>query len=532
MDGVAAQALESFVVALAQGEQAAVAASVEVFPGIGVERLGQFGVGEFAQGFPQALGAVGRFVLALGLAVDGAAGFGNFRQVACAIARDEHGGARLLERGVDGRCPLLVRQLELAAQQAAEVGEHPVHTRVVELAGDGRVDRHILVAQLEGHAVALPLFAHVAQGVFGPTAVVLVEHDQLGVVDHVDLLELGGRPVVAGHHVEREVHQVNDFGIALADAGGFHHHQIKALRAQVGDAVLEHGVGGGVLAARGHAAHVHARAAQGVHADAIAQQGATAAAAGGVDGQHRNAHVWEGGEKADEQFVHHAGLARAAGAGEADHRCGGSGLEPAGPHGRQGRLAEPAFLDGREGLRDGHVVGLGHVQRLACGRLAMRCCAGDEVVNHPHQAELGAVVGVVDALHALGLQGGNFLGRDGAAAAAEDADVARAALGQHLHHIAKKFRVAALVARQGNAVGVFLDGGADDVFHAAVMAEVHHFRALCLYQAAHHIDGRVVAVEEAGGGDEAQRCLGAGKVVGGGGRLHLAHGALLDFDGI
>src|SRR3546814_15475088 len=56
--------------------------------------------------------------------------------------------------------------------------------------------------------------------IFRAALVVLVEHDQLGEVDHVDLLELAGGAVVAGHHVHREVDQVDDLRVGLADAGG------------------------------------------------------------------------------------------------------------------------------------------------------------------------------------------------------------------------------------------------------------------------------------------------------------------------
>jgi hypothetical protein len=140
------------------------------------------------------------------------------------------------------------------------------------LRSDGRIDRHLVVLQLERGAVALPLLAHVAQCVFGAALVELVEHDQLGEVDHVDLFELARCAVVAGHHVDREVDEVDDLGIALADAGGFDHHEVVALPLQVRDDVLERGVRGDVLAARGHRAHEHARRAQGVHADAVAEQ--------------------------------------------------------------------------------------------------------------------------------------------------------------------------------------------------------------------------------------------------------------------
>src|SRR3546814_2083700 len=81
--------------------------------------------------------------------------------------------------------------------------------------------------------------------IFRAALVVLVEHDQLGEVDHVDLLELAGGAVVAGHHVHREVDQVDDLRVGLADAGGLDDDEVIAQRLEEGDAVLEHDVGGG-----------------------------------------------------------------------------------------------------------------------------------------------------------------------------------------------------------------------------------------------------------------------------------------------
>src|SRR5690606_13417190 len=150
--------------------------------------------------------------------------------------------------------------------------------------------------------------------------------------------------------------------------------------------------------------------------------------------------------------------------------------------------------------------------------------AGDHVLDHLHQAQLHAVVGVVDALDAVGLELADLLRRDGAAAAAHHADVAGAALAQHVHHVLHVLDVAALVAGQGDGVGVLLQGGAHHVLHRAVVAEVDDLRALRLDQAPHDVDGGVVAVEEAGRGHEAQR---GGLGAGGNGSLAggNAHGA-------
>ncbi len=61
---------------------------------------------------------------------------------------------------------------------------------VVEPGGRGAEDRHGLPALAEGLAVAHQLAGDVAAGVLGPAALVLVDRDDVGEVEHVDLLQL------------------------------------------------------------------------------------------------------------------------------------------------------------------------------------------------------------------------------------------------------------------------------------------------------------------------------------------------------
>ncbi len=46
-------------------------------------------------------------------------------------------------------------------------------------------------------------------------------------------------------------------------------------------------------------------------------------------------------------------------------------------------------------------------------------------------------------------------------------------------------------------VGVLLDGRAHDVRDTAVVSQVHHLGPARLQQAANHVDGRIVAIEQA-----------------------------------
>src|SRR5690606_9222272 len=207
-------------------------------------------------------------------------------------------------------------------------------------------------------------------------------------------------------------------------------------------------------------------------ADEVDQQRATGAAAGGVDAYHRDAHLREAGQEAVEQLVGDGALARAAGAGDADHRRGarvpGGACGPLlAQHGQLG-VGAGAVLDGREHAADGDLVktgvrvdfpGMSRQPRVPGGKstltpvfLAGAGYARHHVLDHLHQAQLHAVVGVVDAFDAIGFQFTDLLWGDGAAAATEHADVARAAFAQHVDHVPEVFDVAALVGRQGDGV--------------------------------------------------------------------------------
>ena len=95
----------------------------------------------------------------------------------------------------------------------------------------------------------------------------------------------------------------DDAGVALADARRLHHHQVEAGGLAGGDDV---GQGRGHLARRAprrHRAHVDAPARNRVHADAVTEQGAAAAAPGGVDGDHRDLRLVGVQAEAPDQFV-------------------------------------------------------------------------------------------------------------------------------------------------------------------------------------------------------------------------------------
>jgi hypothetical protein len=221
--------------------------------------------------------------------------------------------------------------------------------------------------------------------------------------------------------------------------------------------------------------------------------------------------------EAQQQLVGEAGLAGAARAGDPHH----GGLARHAGHGAAQGFAERrvafAPLERGDGARDLLVVARAD-RAEAEGRARRPAYPGEDVVDHPVEAQPATVLRRVDALDAVGFEFLDLVRRDRAAAADDDADVRGIEAAQHVDHVLEVLDVPALVGTAGDTVGVFLDRGAHDVGNAAVVPEVHDLRAVRLQQSADDVDRRVVAVEQRGGADEAQRC--------GGGRVGLVGSAL------
>ena len=209
-------------------------------------------------------------------------------------------------------------------------------------------------------------------------------------------------------------------------------------------------------------------------------------------------------EEAVEDLVGDAALAGTAGTGDADDGRGARRLHlPFLAQPRERAVVEDALLDRRDrGGNSDRVFAADSRRHRAvapCGHGAL-----DEIANHRIEAELHAVVGVVDALDTVIHELAGFLGRDRAAAAPEYANVARAEFAQAIDHVAEELVMAALVGADGDTVRVLLHRRAHDVLHAAVVAEMDDLGALRLDQAPHDVDCRVMPVEQRRRGDEAQ----------------------------
>ena len=126
----------------------------------------------------------------------------------------------------------------------------------------------------------------------------------------------------------------------------------------------------------------------------------------------------------------------------------------------------------------------------------------DDLVDHTLEAHAAAVFRREDPVHAVLVELLDLVGDDDPAATPVDLDVARAPLVQHLPHVLEELHVTTLIAGDRDALGVLLDGGGDDLLGAAIVAEVDDFHPGRLEYSAHHVDRRVVAVEEGGRRDD------------------------------
>ena len=144
------------------------------------------------------------------------------------------------------------------------------------------------------------------------------------------------------------------------------------------------------------------------------------------------------------------------------------------------------------------IVSLDGVEHLGAALGDVDITAHDHVADHALQAHTLAVFRAVDACDAVGLQLGNFAGDDDTATTAKNLNVTRALFTQQVDHVFEVLDVAALVGADRNALHVFLQGGGDHVVNAAVVPQMDHFGTHALQDAAHDIDGRIVAVKQAG----------------------------------
>ena len=146
---------------------------------------------------------------------------------------------------------------------------------IVEVGGRGAEDGHVLPAESEVTPVAQDLSGHIAKSVEGSAAIELVDGNDVGVVEHVDLLELGRCSELRRHDVERDVGEIGDRVVALSDAGSLDDDEVIAGNRASAHRYREVGRDR-TLTARGDGAEEDPIVRRGIHADPVAEQSASA----------------------------------------------------------------------------------------------------------------------------------------------------------------------------------------------------------------------------------------------------------------
>ena len=154
-------------------------------------------------------------------------GIRNFTQIIAAVIRDDQVFFLRLGESFIARFPVHAAFLVDGRNERCEQG---IGAFVVELACDRAVDRHVIQIVIPQEMAALVLFLHLAQCIFRPFALVFIDDNQIGVIDHVDFFELCRRAEFTGHDVHRHIGNAGDLCIALPDAARFHDDQVESCR--------------------------------------------------------------------------------------------------------------------------------------------------------------------------------------------------------------------------------------------------------------------------------------------------------------
>ena len=240
----------------------------------------------------------------------------NLGQVVHALGRDD---ARASPRFV-GRGGSVEGGGFAALEQGSQALPQAIHAWVGELAGHRGDDGQVFIRSIEHVPVAAHLLADGSQCIFAATLLKLVQHDEVGDVEHLDLLQLRVRAEFRGHHVEGVVGHGRDGVTALADAAGLAEDEVEADRLRHLDGAVEVVGNFGARTATGQRAHEQVVVGQGVHADAVAQQGAAGALSRRVHAQQADFELGIVAHDAQHQFVQEAGFSSPTGAGESDDR--------------------------------------------------------------------------------------------------------------------------------------------------------------------------------------------------------------------
>ena len=110
------------------------------------------------------------------------------------------------------------------------------------------------------------------QSLFRPQLVELIQHDDIGHIQHIDLFQLHRGAIFACHHIERDIGKVDNSGIPLADPCGFQDDEIEMAPFHQLQGPFHGRTELMSRGARGHRTQKYPVVIDGIHSDAVAQQ--------------------------------------------------------------------------------------------------------------------------------------------------------------------------------------------------------------------------------------------------------------------
>ena len=266
---------------------------------------------------PKLINSPGNVALFFGEAVIPPNRIGDFTQISGAIRRNDIFLLTHLGIGGEFGFPIDLRFFNHAFHQ---MSIQAIHTRIVELTGDGSENRQRFVVCLKQFSASFVLLSNVPQRIQGAALVELVQYDDVGKIDHVYLFQLGGRSEITGHHIHRNIHQIHNLRIRLADPRRFDDHQIVGRRPHDRNRFENRFAQGEVGLPRRKTPHIDPLVADGIHANPVAQQCAARLSFRGIHRNNGHRFVFKIMDETANQLVGKGTLARTPGARNTKYR--------------------------------------------------------------------------------------------------------------------------------------------------------------------------------------------------------------------
>ncbi len=255
-------------------------------------------------------------------------------------------------------------------------------------------------------------------------------------------------------------------------------------------------------------AHVNARVVDRVHPDPIAEERAARLALRWIDREDRHRQVTAVGEKPPYELVDEARLARPTGSRDPEDRNLARASRQRSERAPERISCLREVLRDRDERRDRRVLPLPEPreERREVGRALLEITSAEEIVDHPDEPHRAPVVRRVDPRDPVGLQLVDLGGENRPSAPPENFDPSSARvplrLPKEVDHVLEVLDVPALVRRDRDPLHVLLDRTVYDLAHGAVVPEVNHLGPRRLHEATHHVDRRIVTVEQRRGADD------------------------------